>query len=106
MLIYFKKYFIVIKETKNEKTIAIRFINVKRVSSKVNIFVNPYTETEPKIGIDNKKDIFAASILLKLNNLAAVIAIPDLRTPGIKIKFVKTNNDCSFKIKIIFNIFF
>ena len=34
------------------------------------------------IGIDIKNEIFAASILLKLRNLAAVIAIPDLLTPG------------------------
>mgnify|MGYP006952503342 CR=1 FL=1 len=38
----------------------------------------------PKIGIESKKDIFAESNLLKFNNLAAVIAIPDLLTPGIK----------------------
>ena len=35
-------------------------------------------------GIDNKNDIFAESTLLNLSNLAAVIAIPDLLTPGIR----------------------
>ena len=33
-----------------------------------------------------RKEIFAASVLLKLNNLAAVIAMPDLLTPGTKDK--------------------
>ena len=40
-------------------------------------------KTAPKVGIDNKKEIFAASNLLKCNILAAVIVIPDLLTPGI-----------------------
>ena len=46
-------------------------------------------ETAPKIGIDNKNDIFAESTLLNFNSLAAVIAIPDLLTPGIKEKICK-----------------
>ena len=45
-------------------------------------FLKPKIEIAPKIGIDSKKDIFAESTLLKCNNLAAVIAIPDLLTPG------------------------
>ena len=48
------------------------------------MFFNPKKETAPNIGIDNKKDIFAASTLLNLRNRAAVIAIPDLLTPGTK----------------------
>ena len=44
----------------------------------------PNKETAPKVGIDNKKDILAASNLLKFKNLAAVIEIPDLLTPGTK----------------------
>ena len=40
--------------------------------------------TAPSVGIDNRKDIFAASILLNCKNLAPVIEIPDLLTPGIK----------------------
>ena len=38
----------------------------------------------PNTGIDNKKDNFAESNLLKFSNLAEVIAIPDLLTPGTK----------------------
>ena len=34
-------------------------------------------------GIDNKKEILLESILLKFKNLAAVIVIPALLTPGI-----------------------
>ena len=44
----------------------------------------PKTPVPAKAGIDIKNDIFAASSLLKLKNLAAVIIIPDLLTPGIK----------------------
>ena len=36
--------------------------------------------------VDIKKDIFAASVLLNFKNLATVIAIPDLLTPGTKDK--------------------
>ena len=35
------------------------------------------------VGIESKKEIFPESTLLKLNNLAAVIVIPALLTPGI-----------------------
>ena len=49
-------------------------------------------ETAPKIGIESKKDIFKESNLLKFNNRAAVIAIPDLLTPG--------NNDRIWSIPI------
>ena len=35
---------------------------------------------------ENKNEIFAASTLSKLRNLAPVIVIPDLLTPGIKDK--------------------
>mgnify|MGYP001337320557 CR=1 FL=1 len=51
--------------------------------SEKKIEYKPKIDTAPKIGIDNKKDIFAASTLLKFNNLAAVIVIPALLTPGI-----------------------
>ena len=54
-------------------------------SSIIKFFI-PNKETAPKIGIETKNDILAASTLLKPNNLAAVIAIPDLLTPGIKAK--------------------
>ena len=51
-------------------------------------------ETAPKIGIESKKDIFKESNLLKFNNRAAVIAIPDLLTPGTK------DNICNSPMKI------
>ena len=40
--------------------------------------------TAVKAGIAVKKEILAESNLLKLKNLAPVIVIPDLLTPGIK----------------------
>ena len=42
--------------------------------------------TKLNIGIEVKKDNFAASTLLKFKNLAPVIIIPDLLTPGIRDK--------------------
>ena len=72
---------------KKRKKIEIKFNLCKiKFSEKKLIFFKPKIETAPKIGIENKKEIFAASTLLKFNNLAAVIAIPDLLTPGIKDK--------------------
>ena len=46
-------------------------------------------ETAPKIGMDIKKDIFAESTLSNPKSLAAVIAIPDLLTPGINARICK-----------------
>ena len=43
---------------------------------------SPKIDTAPKIGIEIKKDILAASTRLKFNSLAAVIPIPDRLTPG------------------------
>ena len=40
----------------------------------------------PRVGIDNKNEIFTESTLLKLKNLAPLIVIPDLLTPGISDK--------------------
>jgi len=40
--------------------------------------------TAAKAGIEIKKDIFAESVRLKFKNLAAVIVMPDLLTPGTK----------------------
>ena len=54
--------------------------------SEKKIFFKPKIETAPKIGIEIKNEIFAESTLLKFKNLAAVIAIPDLLTPGVKDK--------------------
>ena len=58
------------------------FNTEKLISSDTSIFLKPYIETAAKVGIESKKDIFAASNLSNCNNLAAVIAIPDLLTPG------------------------
>ena len=83
LLINLKKYLIVIKENKNENRIAVKFIIVKfKLLDDIKSF-KPNTDTAAKVGIDNRKDIFAESYLLKFNNLAAVIVIPDLLTPGI-----------------------
>ena len=81
---YFRKNFIVINEKKNEIIIEKRFSCVSIKLSEANKFFNPKIETAPRIGIDNKNEIFVESTLLNFKNLAAVIAIPDLLTPGIK----------------------
>ena len=78
----FKKYFIVKRENMKESNIANKFICVKLESWDCKILKIPKHETAPSIGIEIKNEIFAASVLLKLRNLAAVIAIPDLLTPG------------------------
>ena len=75
---------IVINEKKNEKKIEKIFNKEKLKFPEKNIFFNPNIDTALKVGIDKRKDIFAESYLLKLNNLAALIVIPDLLTPGIK----------------------
>ena len=86
LFIYFKKYLIVINEKKKEIKIDNKFKYEKfKFSDKIKFFI-PKIETAPKIGIEIKKEIFPASTLLKFSNLAAVIAIPDLLTPGIKDK--------------------
>ena len=82
--IYFKKKLIVIREKINEKKIEIKLSNEKLKSFEEIKFVKPNIETAPSVGIDKRKDIFTASNLLKFKNLAAVIEIPDLLTPGIK----------------------
>ena len=38
------------------------------------------------VGIDSIKENFAASVLLKPKNNAAVIAVPDLEAPDIRLK--------------------
>ena len=67
-----------------DKKIEIKLNSETFASSLVNKFFKPNMETAPRVGIDNKKDILAASNLLKFKNLAAVIEIPDLLTPGTK----------------------
>ena len=51
-----------------------------------NVLFNPNSDTAPKVGRDNRNDIFVESNLLKFKILAAVKVIPDLLTPGIKDK--------------------
>ena len=84
--IYFKKYLIVKKEKIKETRIDNKFNFVNSKLSERIRFLKPKIETAPKIGIEIRKEIFADSVLLKPSNLAAVIAIPDLLTPGIKDK--------------------
>ena len=84
--IYFKKNFIVTSENINAKIIALKFKIERLISSLNKIFFNPKIDTAPKVGIESKKEILAASNLLKLSNLAAVIVTPDLLTPGINEK--------------------
>ena len=85
--IYIRKNLIVIYENRKDKIIEIIFNLIKYKSLIIIKFLKPKNETAPKIGIDSKKEILAASILLKFSNLAAVIAMPDLLTPESKLKF-------------------
>ena len=87
----------VINEKKKDNKIDVIFIIAKSKLPEVIIFLTPKKETAPKIGIDSKNVILAASTLLNFNNLAAVIAIPDLLTPGINATecinpIIKTSN--------------
>ena len=77
------------KENKKEQDIEINIKNEKFRLSDFNKLFIPKIETAPKVGIDNKKDIFAESYLLNFNALAPFIAIPDLLTPGINDKTCK-----------------
>ena len=80
------KSFKILSGTKNKKDKVIQ-IKFKAENSKFSLTIilfKPKIETAPNVGIDNKKDIFAESNLSKVSNLAAVIVIPDLLTPGIK----------------------
>ena len=93
-----------IEKTKDNK-IAARFSLAKLKLSDVIIFVIPKKETAPKIGIESKNAILAASTLLNFNILAAVMAIPDLLTPGTNEKICKIlmkNTDFNLKSVLIF----
>tara|TARA_B100001564_G_scaffold357129_1_gene372726 strand:- start:132 stop:368 length:237 start_codon:yes stop_codon:yes gene_type:complete len=72
----------VIKEKIKDKKIDNIFNKEKLISEDKAIFFIPKIDTAPRVGIDSKKEILAASNLLKFKNLAAVIVIPDLLTPG------------------------
>ena len=84
--IYLKKYLIVKKEKIKEIIIDNKFNFVNSALSEKNIFLRPKIDTAPRTGIEIRKEIFAASVLLKFNNRADVIAMPDLLTPGTKDK--------------------
>ena len=83
-LINFKKYLIVTNDMINEKKIENKLIEV---ISKLLLFIKfliPNKLIAANVGIDSKNETLADSYLLKFKNLAAVIVIPDLLTPGIK----------------------
>ncbi len=68
-----------IKEKNIEKT-----FKIEKFKSWLSIWLyRPKIETAANVGIDNKNEILAESTLLKSKNLADVITIPDLLTPGI-----------------------
>ena len=73
----------VISENKNENIIEKIIKNEKLEPSDRTKLFNPKIETAAKVGIDRKNDILAESYLLNFKNLAPVIVIPDLLTPGI-----------------------
>ena len=88
-----------------DNKIAVRFSLAKFKLSETIIFVIPKKETAPKIGIESKNAILAASTLLNFNILAAVMAIPDLLTPGTNEKICKILikiTDFNFKSALIF----
>ena len=63
--------------------IAINIIKFISIDCLITSF-SPRKLAPVRAGIDNKKEILLASTLLNLRNLAAVIVIPALLTPGIK----------------------
>ena len=92
-------------EKMKDNKIAVRFSLAKFKLSEIIIFVIPKKETAPKIGIESKNAILAASTLLNFNILAAVMAIPDLLTPGTNEKICKIlmkNTDFNLKSVLIF----
>ena len=88
-MIYFKKYLIVINENIKDNNIDKIFNKEIFRLSELDKFIIPNVLTAARVGIDNKKEIFTDSSLLKPRNLPAVIVIPDLLTPGIKDKIWK-----------------
>ena len=106
--IYFKKNLTVIKENKNDNIIVtniIKFISIEWLI----ISFSSKKLAPASAGIDNKKEILLASTLLNLRNLAAVIVMPALLTPGIKASIWNkpiNNIDLTFKfVEIFFSIF-
>ena len=88
-MIYPKKATIVMYEKIKDKITLEKFNFIKsKLSVKYNLYA-PKTDTANKVGMDNKNEILAAFTLSNLRNLAAVIAMPDLLTPGTKEKICK-----------------
>ena len=79
---------------KNDRKIDKKFKNENWTESEFNKFFKPKKLTAANVGIDSKNDILAESTLLNFRSLAAVIAIPDLLTPGI------SENTCNKPINI------
>ena len=103
-LIYFKKYFIVMRENKKENIIEMIIKNEKLKPSDFTRLFSPKIETAAKVGIDNKNDILPESYLLNFNALAAVIEMPDLLTPGTNDKICRKpikNADFNVKFELI-----
>ena len=99
--IYFKKYLIVINENINENIIDEIIKSEKSKLFDCDKLSSPKIDTAAKVGIDNKKDIFAESYLLNFKNLAPVIVIPDLLTPGIKDNIcINPIHKAAFKVKL------
>ena len=72
---------------KNEKVNDKRTAIIKREFNSIDCSkasFKPRKLAPANAGIDNKKEILLESILLKFKNLAAVIVIPALLTPGIR----------------------
>ena len=78
-----KNFSEIISENKKLKT---KLKNNKIPIYKIGILSNIMIHQSKDIGeyLLRKKEILAESNLLKLSNLAAVIVIPDLLTPGIR----------------------
>ena len=90
----------VISENKNENIIEKIIKNEKfELSDRIKLS-SPKTETAAKVGMDSKNDILAESYLLNFKNLAPVIVMPDLLTPGINDKIcINPINKADFKVK-------
>ena len=74
---------LIVKYEKMNESIIEKILNWDNLRlSEKNISFSPKIVTTAKVGIASKKDIFKESILLNPKNLAPVIAIPDLLTPG------------------------
>ena len=81
-----------------EKTFKLNVCSIK------NELFNVNTLAPNKAGIDNMKDIFAASYLLKFKNRDPVITIPDLLAPGINAKsWNKPISNIFFIFKLLLN---